>query len=182
MRLAIVLTTVLSTLLLGSAISLAAEESQTVEVGGLSIKVPAKFEKQEPKSRIIQYEFSAPKPEGAAADGRMTVMVAGGSVEANIQRWIGQFQNPTGPDGKKAPETVKKEQDGVTIHMVDLNGTYFDSAGGPFAPKVNRENYRMLGAILVTGDTQVFLKFYGPQETMKKYAEDFSSILKSVKK
>jgi hypothetical protein len=62
--------------------------------GKLSITAPAEWKKVQPKSRIIEYEFSTKSAEGDREAGRVTIMGAGGSVEDNITRWIGQFSQP----------------------------------------------------------------------------------------
>jgi hypothetical protein len=65
---------------------------------------------------------------------------------------------------------------GQTVHLVDINGTFKDQVGGPFAggKVVTKENYRMLGAIIVTKDFgQYFVKFYGPKKTMEAQEKAF---------
>ena len=62
----------------------------------------------------------------------MTIMGAGGSVEANIDRWIGQFTQPDGSDTKKAAKIEQKKIGGQEVHLVDVAGTYKDQRG-PFA-------------------------------------------------
>nr|MCU0876115.1 hypothetical protein [Pirellulaceae bacterium] len=84
-------------------------------------------------------EFAIPAVEGDENDGRCTVMGAGGTVQANIDRWVGQFTETN------RNKTEKKEIAGQTVHVVDLGGTYKDQRG-PFAPAQLRENYRVLGA------------------------------------
>ena len=76
-------------------------------------------------------------------------------------------------------EIEKKEVDGMTVHLVDLQGTYNDRRG-PFAPGVRRENYRMLGAIVEGKSGLYFLKFYGPKKTMKAHEEAFQKIIDSI--
>ena len=44
------------------------------------------------KSAMIQAEFALPKAEGDVRDGRLTVVKAGGSIDANIRRWRHQFE------------------------------------------------------------------------------------------
>ena len=102
------------------------------------------------------------------------MMSAGGSVKANVDRWRDQF---VADDAK--PKIEKKEVDGMTVHLVDLQGTYNDRRG-PFAPGVRRENYRMLGAIVEGKSGLYFLKFYGPKKTMKAHEVAFQKIIDSI--
>src|SRR5687767_6000528 len=126
-----------------------ADTSFAIGEGKLALKAPAGWKKVQPKSRIIEAEFEIPVAEGDEIPGRLTAMGAGGSVEANIDRWAAQF---TGEDVK--PKVEKKTVGGSEVHVVDLAGTYKDTPGGPFAggKTTLREDYRMLGAIIVTKD------------------------------
>jgi len=147
----------------------------TLAEGKISLAMPKTWEKVKPASNIVEYEFSAPGPEGHAA-ARVTIMGAGGSVEANIDRWKKQFVNADA-EALKVEETKIAGQE---VHMADFSGTYND-ARGPFVPGVERENYRMLAAIVVTDKLgQYFIKAYGPQETMAANAEAFREMIKTL--
>ncbi|MCA9267819.1 MAG: hypothetical protein KDA41_05085, partial [Planctomycetales bacterium] len=143
--------------------------------GKLTLVAPDAWQVKAPANRIIEYEFALPASEGDEVDGRLTVMGAGGSVDANIDRWIQQF---TQPDGKATREraTIKEVKiAGQNVHLVDIAGTFADRRG-PFAPAVNREGYRMLGAIIVTdGAGQYFVKLYGPQKTIAAHQKGFDA-------
>ena len=67
----------------------------TIAGGGLSLNAPAGFQRVRPKSGMVETEFAIPS-EGDSPAGRMTVMGAGGSVQANVDRWAGQFSQPDG--------------------------------------------------------------------------------------
>ncbi len=53
------------------------------------------------QTRIVEHEFAIPAAEGDKADGRFTIMAAGGSVDANIDRWYAQFSQPDGGSTKE---------------------------------------------------------------------------------
>lgn len=155
------------------------EKTRTITLGKLQSKAPADWKRQEPKSRIVAYEFSAPAAPGDKAEGRFTVMAAGGSVQDNIDRWYGQFVQPDGKSTKERAKVEKKQIAGQEVHIVDMSGTYKDSPG-PFAEGVNRENYRMLAAIIVTDDANFFFKFYGPRGTIAAQEKAFHGMLDSL--
>ncbi len=166
----------------------AADEPITLELGEegkLTLQAPADWTKKKPATNIVQYEFAIPKVEGDEADGRVTVMGAGGSVEANIERWIGQFQTAEGKALPKEKARVDKTKVGkFEVHLVDLNGTYKDTAGGPFAggKTTLRDDYRMLGAIIIGGDQgNYFVKAYGPKKTMDGQEKAFTTMIESLK-
>jgi len=161
----------------------------TIADGGYSLRAPESWKRVQPKSGIVETEFAIPA-EGTAADGsplqpgRMTVMGAGGTVEANIDRWHGQFTQPDGSATKDKATTKKMELAGCKVTLVDIPGTYKDSPGGPFAggAAVERPDYRMLAAIVETPDRRgnYFLKFYGPAKTVAAHADGFRTMVEGM--
>jgi hypothetical protein len=159
----------------------------TIADGALSLEAPAGWQRVQPKTGIVETEFSIPS-EGNATDGaplaagRMTVMGAGGSVEANIDRWCGQFTQPGGGSTKDASSTKKLKICGRDVTLVDITGTYQDSPGGPFAggTTIQRPGYRMLAAIVEGPDGNYFLKFYGPAATVEKHADGFRKMVEGM--
>ena len=163
----------------------AADESRVFAIGGgaFTLEAPAGWKRVEPKSAIVETEFAIPAPAAGAAAGRMTVMGAGGSVQANIDRWYGQFAQPDGSPTKDRATTKKLEIAGCDVTLVDVGGTYKDMPGGPFAggPAVERPDYRMLAAIIEMpeGGNQ-FLKFYGPAATVDPHVDGFRAMVEGM--
>jgi hypothetical protein len=149
--------------------------------GKLMFTAPAGWTKKEPSSRIVEAEFAVPPAQGDQSPGRLTAMGAGGSVEQIVDRWIGQFVGPGGDPPK--PQRDKLTVSGSQVEVIDLAGTYKDTPGGPFAggKTINRENYRMLGAIVQTKAGNYFLKLYGPKATIDASAPGFHEMIKSLK-
>jgi len=148
--------------------------------GQLTLSVPGDWARKQPTVNMIEHEYAAPAAEAGQADGRLTMMLAGGSLDANIQRWVGQFS--AGKDGKK-PEAKRESLKAgeQKVEWVDIEGTYQDRRG-PLAPAVARDNYRMLGAIVETkGGGLFFLKFYGPKATMDKHAAAFRAMVEGIR-
>src|SRR5450432_3402808 len=58
--------------------------------------VAAALMAQENPATMVEHEFAIPASKGDSADGRLTVMAAGGGIDANIDRWYGQFTQPDG--------------------------------------------------------------------------------------
>jgi hypothetical protein len=154
----------------------------TIGDGKLALTAPAGWTKKDPVSRIVEVEFAISPAKGDETPGRLTAMGAGGSVESNIDRWVGQFVGPGGAAAK--PQRDKTNVSGCEVEVVDLAGTYKDSPGGPFAggKTVMRDNYRMLGAIIQTKDRgNYFLKLYGPKATIDESEKGFQEMVKSLK-
>jgi hypothetical protein len=156
------------------------DEKITLAEGKLTLSVPGAWEKKEPSVRIIEAEYAVPAAEGDKNPGRLTIMAAGGSVEQNIERWIGQFSQPGGKNTKDLAKTEEAKVDGQTVHLVDISGTFKDQRG-PFAPATVYEDYRMLGAIISTENAgRYFVKLYGPKNTIAGSEEAFKKMIGSL--
>lgn len=180
LRAALLFAVISSTVFVFGTAAAVAEESVSVEVLGKGeMAVPAEFKRTQPKSRIVEHEFQVGADDATA---RLTMMAAGGSVEANIKRWKGQFSG-----GDEAAQKSKKLDVGKwEIHLVDVSGTYAESmGGGPFAPGkvVQRPDYAMVGAIMVEPEgRQYFVKMIGPSDVVKASRDKFVAMIKSVAK
>jgi hypothetical protein len=155
---------------------------QVVQIGsGHTLTAPESWDRKPPRSGFVNAEFAVPAVEGDAHGGRVTVTTAGGSIQANIQRWYGQFTQPDGSDTKDHAEVEEKTIAGSTVHLVDISGTYLDSTGGPFAGTTTpRPDYRMLAAIIETDEANYFVKFYGPAKTVAENEDEFLEMIEGV--
>ena len=127
--------------------------------------------------------YLIPAAAGDSEGGECAVFLnIGGGVDANIKRWIGQFEQPDG-GSSEAKATQKKEAvNGLPVTLVDLTGTF---AGGGMAmgqPSVKKTNYRLLGAIIEGPNGEVFFKLTGPAKTIAAAQSEFQTMVKSVKK
>ncbi len=156
--------------------------AKTFTIGGAyQLAAPPSWVSREPRTRIVEHEFSVPKADGDEQDGRVTVMGAGGGVAANIDRWYQQFSQPDGASTKERAKVEKREIAGQSVTVVDLSGTYMDRPG-PMAPGVERPHYRMLGAIIETKQNgNHFIKFYGPEKTVAANADAFKQMVDSLR-
>jgi len=102
---------------------------------------------------------------------------AGGGAKANVERWLGQFKEPREQIKSKVEEATVK---GRKISYVQAEGTYL--SGMPGGPKTEQPNSMLLGAILPSDDGDVFVKFTGPIETVKKARDDFKKMIEGAVK
>jgi hypothetical protein len=102
----------------------------------------------------------------------------GGSVEANIERWKGQFTDA----GKPAPAKIgTRKINGLTVTTIDTSGEY-SGMGGPTAPGTPVAGYRLLGAIVEGPGGNIFLKFTGPSKTIAANQQKFEQLLASFQR
>lgn len=122
--------------------------------------------------------YSVPAAPGDSEDGECAAFYfgagQGGGVQANIDRWIGQFQNPS------KPEIRKQTFNGVPVTIIDLTGTYLASASPMATTKTPKVGFRLLGAIAEGSEGAVFFKFTGPAKTVAAGQAAFDAMLKSV--
>lgn len=146
-----------------------------VELDAISVTAPAGWARKPAGSPIIAAEFSLPRAEGDDADGRLTISTAGGSVEANIDRWKGQFQ--------PQPKSMSQEDidvAGLKATIVDLSGDFYDQRG-PFGPGELRPSYRMIAAVVPVGGQLHFIKATGPQKTIASHAAAIQQFIRSAR-
>jgi hypothetical protein len=100
----------------------------------------------------------------------------GGGVEANIDRWKGQFRQPA--DAKVRKRTVHA----LPITTVDISGEYSGMGGPMTVEKTSKSGYRLLGAIVEGPGGNVFLKLTGPAKTIAANEQQFEQLLASFDK
>ncbi len=148
--------------------------------GKLRLTAPDGWVRKQPQSAIVEHEFAIKPAMGDTAEGRMTIMAAGGGVEANIDRWYGQFSQPDGGSTRERAKVKTQKIGGDEVHIVDLSGTFKDQRG-PAAPATERPKYRMLAAIIATkAQGNYFIKFYGPERTVAANEKAFLTMIEGL--
>ena len=171
-----------SLLLCGVANAQARTRALNLAGGKLVLQVPNAWAEKRPGSTMIEGELAIPAVAPDTTEGRLTVMAAGGGVEANIDRWFGQFTQPDGGSTRDRAKVQKIKVAGEEVHLVDVSGTFKDQAG-PMAPAVDRPKYRMLAAIISTGRMgNYFIKFYGPERTVAENEKAFTAMIEGLQK
>ncbi|MCZ7649383.1 MAG: hypothetical protein M5U26_29680 [Planctomycetota bacterium] len=154
------------------ALAAAAQAEETIEVKArdLTLNVPKSWKQEEPSSSMRAAQFRIPKVEGDKEDGELAVFTfpGGGSVDANLKRWVAQFQ----PDGRTAACVKGKCAQGE-YYLLDVSGTYKKSIGPPMAGKSEDvPGSRMLALIVPLGEKGMyFVKLTGPDKTVAAQAD-----------
>jgi len=157
---------------------------RTDQAGGITWSVPADWKVAPQKPMRIQTYIVGPSS-GDTDSAECAVFFfgseSGGSKEANIQRWCGQFEQPDGSDSFKKASISEKESGSLNITTIELGGTYKVAAGPMMAVKETKNGYRLAGAIVEGPGGLVFFKMTGPEKTVMAAQDAFSRMLSSAK-
>jgi len=146
--------------------------------GVLFLVIPRDWKATIPKSAMRILEIRLPAPKNGLEDGEIAVFgPMGGSVQANIDRWIGQVAQPDGSSSKDKAIVESIEGDEFPFTFVDVSGVY-SGMMGQGAPK---GGYRLLGCILTTPVGPWFLKAVGPADTLERWKEAFVQACKNAR-
>jgi len=148
---------------------------------GLHWTAPAGWKAGPPQTmRAATYAVPAASGDTAASECVVYFFGAGqgGSVDANIERWKGQFTSA----GKPAPAVVaKRTAHGIAMTTIDVAGEY-SGLGGPIAASKPVPGYRLLGAIVEGPGGNIFIKFTGPAKTIAANKAKYDALLASFAK
>ena len=170
-------------LLLATALLAQAPKGTPGAAAGVKWVAPARWGSEAPRPmRVATYRIPPAADDSEAGECGVFFFGTGqgGGVDANVKRWVDQFQQP---DGKPivVPKTAKQQISGLSVTTVDVSGTY-TGAGGPMGPKVSKPGYRLLGAIVEAPNGGVFFKLTGPAKTVAAAEKEFQALLRSLRK
>lgn len=141
---------------------------------------PSGWERLPPSNPMRQAAYRVPKGPADGEDAELTVFYfgpgQGGSIEANVQRWIGQFQGLDPGSARRADRSAH----GMRQHTIEIESGTFHTGmpGGSTEPK---SDYGLLGAIVEAPDGPHFFKLTGPKRTVHASREAFYKLLDSVR-
>jgi hypothetical protein len=159
----------------GATPEIAAGDASSV---GIKWDVPSRWTDRGATSmRLATYDVPA---KGGGDAGECAVFyfgpTQGGDPEANIDRWIGQFES----HGKISRST--KKYGGLDVKLVEVEGAYLAPSGPMMESTGKKPGYMLKGAIVAGPNGNVFFKFTGPKKTLDSAAQEFEQMLGSMKK
>lgn len=98
---------------------------------------------------------------------------SGGSVQANVDRWIGQFLSTETP-----AEILKPDGTALPLTTVKLSGTM--RGGVPGGPAQDTPGSLLLGAILESSDGLVIAKLAGPKTAISREEKIFVDLVRAA--
>ncbi len=129
-------------------------------------------------------QFRLPKVPGDPEDGELVVFYFGGSggtVDANLQRWIGQMEQPDGRSSFAVASTTAFDADGLDVTLLDVPGTYVAAVRPGAAERLDKPDFRLLAAVVETPLGPYFFKLTGPARTIARWDASFSTFLRTVR-
>lgn len=146
----------------------------------LKFTAPPDWIVETPSSTMRRAQYRLTRVNGDPEDAELAVFFfpgEGGSVQANIDRWIGQFQRT---DGSPATGDIsRRASHGIPLTVVDVSGIYLAGSGMMTETKA-KPNFRMLAAVAETTAGPWFFKLTGPAKTVAKWGPSFQSFLDTI--
>ncbi len=151
--------------------------------GELRYKVPAGWMTEHPTSGMRAAQYKLPKTEGDAEDASLVLYYfgagQGGSVQANIDRWIGQMVQTDGTSSKDRAKTETLTVNGLKVTTLDLSGTFTAEMSPGSGTANNKGNYRLRAAVVETPKGAYFAKLIGPEKTVAHWNQAFLDYVNS---
>jgi len=146
-------------------------------VAGVQWSVPKRWSEQGARE-MRAATYTIPAAQGDPEPGECAVFYfgnsQGGSTDANIDRWVGQFETGT------PPARSERDVNGMKVTLVQIAGAYLSPAGPMMQSQGKKENYRLLGAIVEGPQGSVFFKLTGPAKTVGECEGEFNAMIGSL--
>ncbi|HET6613081.1 MAG TPA: hypothetical protein VFG83_13880 [Kofleriaceae bacterium] len=148
------------------------------DLGAFSVSVPPTWQEKPPASRMRKAQWTIP------GNAELVVYYFGaggvGGIEANLSRWMGQFQQPDGSPSKDHATINDHQLRGFEIVTVDLAGTYVAAVRPGASERLHKDGWRMLAAIVQTSQGPYYFKLLGPDAAVQAAADDFAAMIGSI--
>jgi len=151
---------------------------------GLTFTTPDGWRSSPPGSSMRVAEFTLTRASGDAEDAQLVVYYfggSGGSIDANMQRWIGQIQQA---DGKPSTGLAKRETrsvNGLALTLVDVSGTYVAEMAPGSTQRNNKPHFRLRAGVVETPKGPYFIKLTGPERTVGRWDDAFNQFVASFR-
>jgi hypothetical protein len=136
----------------------------------LEWKAPARWQLVPNASTMRLATYRVPRAPGDAADAELSITQAGGSPEANAERWVGQFDRTA----QKAARRTTRKVGSLDVMVVEVQGAFSGGMGGDGK---GQPGWALLGAIVSTPGLPHFFKLTGPAKTVLAARAEFDAML-----
>lgn len=150
----------------------------------LQFDAPEGWRQEEPASSMRLAQWTLP---GGPESGPAEVIVfyfgpgGGGGVEANLDRWMGQFVQPDGGSTRDRASVSELDAGALEVTLLDVRGTYVAAVRPGASERRNEPDHRMMAAVVEGESGPWFVRLLGPAATVGRHAADFEAFLKSFR-
>lgn len=156
---------------IGTAAAMASGGDGLINIPGFAFVPPPAFTPVTPDNsmRLAQLE---------SEDVTVTISQAGGSTQANIERWAAQIVDQNG-NTVPPEDTYERTVAGFDATVIETFGAYLE--GGMMGTPTRRENFGLVGAVIETPGSSTFIKMTGPADQVDDKLTDFDILLDSIR-
>lgn len=148
-------------------------DSPATAQSSLEWKAPARWQAVPNASTMRLATYRVPRAPGDSEDAELSITQAGGSVEANAVRWVGQFDAA----GQKTAKRSTRKVGALEVAIVEAQGSQSDGMGAEPRSGAGRA---LLGAIVSTPGMPHFFKLTGPAKSVLAARAEFDAMIASV--
>ena len=143
--------------------------------GDVTWTVPSSWSTEPNATGMRKATYKVPRASGDTDDATVSVIQAGGTVDANVERWYGQF------DAAHDKKRSEVHSGPLKVTIVEAHGTY--TGGGVMVGESPspKPGWSLLGAIVETAPQPYFFKMLGPDKTVAAARSDFQALIDSMK-
>jgi hypothetical protein len=142
--------------------------SAAADPPALAWKMPAGWQEAPSPNAMRLATYRAP-------DGvEVSISRAGGATDANIQRWVGQFDDV----GREVH--AEKTVHGLHVVTVDVAGTFVGGGMTPGAAAESHPAWAMVGAVIESRSPPYFIKMTGPVDAVRAARAAFDRLVDGV--
>jgi hypothetical protein len=160
----------------GGGLQVTVQEGVADFGGAFRTSIPEGWEYAQPASSMRAAEFSLPVEGGEPAELVVFYFGEGGAggVQANLQRWISQFET------EASPEVEEREMAGMPVTTVDVSGRYVAPVTPGAAETYDEANYRMFAAIVESSRGPFYFRMLGSEDAVAAHVDAALAMLESM--
>jgi hypothetical protein len=152
--------------------------------GPLTFKAQPGWTEEKPTSAMRKAQYVLPKSDKDTEDATLVVYffsATAGSVQANLDRWTQQFEQPDGKTSADVLTNSERTVNGLRVHDVELSGTYVAETSPGSGQHLRKEGWRMLASIIEAKEGPYYAKLVGPSATVKHWEPSFRNFVSEAK-
>jgi hypothetical protein len=146
----------------------------------LTWTVPEGWTATKPSSSMRLAQFKVAQAGGTPVECKVFGGILGG-VDANVDRWVGQFKKADGSPITDEAKLAESKSNGLVITTLDVSGV-FGGGMGATATGGGAETWRMLASVVEGVATPVQVQMVGPADVVAENAERFHAFVSSLTK